>query len=76
MHVERIDGQKGLPLRESVEINICNDETRGATIGVLEDPLKVGLDGDGGPSEAVKDRDLLCFEQAGNVVGLGHPLEE
>lgn len=76
MHVERIDGQKGLALRESVEINIGNDEARGATIGVLENPLEVGLDGDGWPGKAMKDRDLLRLERASNVVGLSHPLEE
>lgn len=46
MHIERIDGQQGLLLRETVEINVGNDETRWATIGILEDPLKVALDGD------------------------------
>lgn len=76
MDIERIDGQQGLPLRESVEINIGNDEARRATIGVLEDPLKVALDGDGGPGEAVEDGDLLCTKSARDVVGLCHALEE
>lgn len=76
MNIERIDGQQGLALRESVEINVGNDEARGATIGVLEDPLKVALDGDGGPGEAVEGGDLLLLKLARDVVGLCHALEE
>jgi hypothetical protein len=76
MNIERIDGQRGLPLRESVEINVGNDEARRATIGVLEDPFEVALDGDGGPGEAVEDGDLLRLELACEVVGLCHALEK
>lgn len=76
MDIERIDWQQRLPLCESVEINIGDDEARGATIGVLEDPLKIALDGDGGRGEAMEDRDLLRLEPAPNVVGLCYALEE
>jgi hypothetical protein len=76
VNIERIDGQQGLLLRESVKINIGNNETRWTTIGVLEDPLKVALDGDGRPCKTVEHRDSLCLQSASNIVGLSHMLEK
>jgi len=67
MNIERIDGQRGLPLRESVEINVGNDEARRATIGVLEDPFEVALDGDGGLCHALEKRGQEGYD-------LGHHL--
>lgn len=39
MNIERIERQRGLPLSKSIKINVGNDETRWATICILEDPL-------------------------------------
>lgn len=76
MHIERIDGQQGLLLRETVKINVGNNETRWATIGILEDPLKVALDGDGRPCEAMEHWNSLRIQSGSGVVGLGHAVEE
>lgn len=43
MNIERIDWQRGLPLNEPIKINICNDETRRATVCILENSFKVAL---------------------------------
>lgn len=54
MHIEGIDGQRGLALREPVEVNEGYNEAGRAAIGVFEDPLKVTLDGNGGPGETME----------------------
>ncbi|KAE8666972.1 hypothetical protein F3Y22_tig00112471pilonHSYRG00099 [Hibiscus syriacus] len=46
MNVERIDGQRGLPMTKPIEINISNDKARWATICVLVNPVEVALDRD------------------------------
>lgn len=76
MHIERIDGQQGLLLRESVEINIGNNETRWTTIGILEDPLKVALDRDGRPCEAMEHWNSLRTQSGSGVIRLGDAVEE
>lgn len=43
MHVEGVDGKGGLSLSESVEVDVGDDEARGAAVGVLEDSLKVAM---------------------------------
>ena len=50
MNVEGIDGQRGLSLSKTIQINVSNDVARWATIGVLEDSRKVALNGYGGSS--------------------------
>ena len=54
MRIEGAEGQRGLALREPVKVDEGNNEARWAAIGILEDPLKVTLDGNGGPCEAMK----------------------
>lgn len=76
MHIERIDGQQGLLLRESVEINIGNNETRWTTIGILEDPLKVALDRDGRSCEAMEHWNSLRIQSGSGVIRLGDAVEE
>lgn len=43
MHIEGVDGQRGLPLSETIKIDICNNEARWTAVGILEDSLKVAL---------------------------------
>ena len=54
MRIEGADGQRGLALREPVKVDEGNNEARWAAIGILEDPLKVTLDGNVGPCEAME----------------------
>lgn len=44
MNIERINGQRRLPLGEPIEIHVSNDVARRAAVGILEDPLQVALD--------------------------------
>ena len=55
MNIEGIDGQRWLPLREPIEIDIGDNIAGGAAIGILEDPLQVALDGDGGSGQTMED---------------------
>uniref|UniRef100_A0A803P320 Uncharacterized protein n=1 Tax=Cannabis sativa TaxID=3483 RepID=A0A803P320_CANSA len=68
MNIKGVNGQQWLTLSKTIKINISNDEARRATIGVLEDPLKVGVDGNGGSGKAMEDRDLLGVEWPIQVV--------
>ena len=45
MNIEGVDGRRGLALREPVEVNEGNNEAGRTAIGVLEDPLKVTMNG-------------------------------
>lgn len=76
MYIERIDGQRGLFLRKTIEINVGNNEARGATIGVLKDPLKIALKGNGGASEAVENRDLLGLKTTAIIISISNMLKK
>ncbi|KAL4308482.1 hypothetical protein GQ457_01G052490 [Hibiscus cannabinus] len=76
MNVERIEGQRRLPLSEPVQVNIGDDEARGAAICVLVNPAEVGLDRDGRPRQPMEDRDLLGLNTGVNIVGFGHLLDK
>lgn len=74
--IEGIDGQQWLRLSEAVEVDVGNDEARGAAICVLEDPLEVAVDCNGGCGEAVEKRQPLGrLEPPAQIVGFGHSLE-
>lgn len=78
MDGEGVDGQRGLLLREPLEVDVGDHEARRAAVGVLEDPVEVAPDRDRRPRQAVEDRDplrLLDLEAA-HVVGLRHLLEK
>lgn len=76
MHIEGVHGQRGLALTEPAKVDEGHDEARGAAIGVLEDPPKVTLDGNGRPCEAMEGGNLVGFELRVEVIGGGHPLEK
>lgn len=71
MDIQRIDRQSGLALGEPIEVNVSDNEARWAAIGVLQNPVKIVVDGDVGAGEAVEDRDFLGVQQAVEIVGLG-----
>lgn len=76
MDIEGIDGQQWLRLSEAVEVDVGNDEARGAAICVLEDPLEVAVDCNGGCGEAVENRQPLGrLEPPAQVVGFGNSFE-
>lgn len=54
MYVEGVNGQQWLPLSEAVEVHVGHNEARRATVGVLEDPLEVAVDGDSGPGQPME----------------------
>lgn len=73
MNIERIDGQRGVTLHETIEIDVGNNVARRAAVCILEDSVEISVNGDGGPSEAMEDGHLKLRVV---VVGLRHLLEE
>lgn len=76
MNIERVDGQRRLPLSKPIKINIGHHETRGAAISIFEDPLEITLNGDCRASEAMEDRDPLGLKPMGEIVRLGNTLKK
>lgn len=76
--VEGVERERRLPLREPLEVDVGDHEAGGAAVGVLEDPLQVAPDRDGGPRQAVEDRDPLglLVDLAVQVVGLRRLLQQ
>lgn len=68
MNIEGIDGEGGLPLSETIEIDVSDNEARRAAIGVLEDSLEVAMNRDRRSGQAMEHRDLLRLEMLLNVV--------
>lgn len=79
MNIKGVDRQQWLPLSKAIKINISNNEARVATIGILEDPFKVGMKRDRWASQAMERRVLLRFDGRvivhEIVVRLGHSLK-
>lgn len=59
MHIEGVDGQGGLPLSETIKIDICNNVAGWTTVRIFENSLKVALNWYGGACQAMEHRDLL-----------------
>ena len=74
MHVEGVDGKGGLSLSESIEVDVGNDEARGVAVGVLEDSLKVALNWDVWPCQAMEHWDLLVLLVV--IIWLSHPFKK
>ena len=77
MHVEGVDGQRGLSLSESIEVDVGDDEAWRAAIRVLEDSLKIALNWDVWPCQAMEHWDLLVLlEVLVVIIWLSHPLKK